>query len=261
MSTSKRALREISSVTFDVKDGLNEGNVVTQLSEACSCSGSPDTVVDARDQQRAPKSNLAETGTQTIIGGGKDDCAERDNLSPDGTGNSAADKTDVSTEADADCVEEAERKTGANTLERTERMPDGSEVAVPLEQEEPPTATKIEPEPVDPSERPASAGTSALEVTTGQEMCQTETKEDVCEPDGREDDADAGGRTKTPHSDELQTASGEGEEGRGQRLGEEETQEQSCAAEAGVESGRTLHRQKQDHFSRQKAHQTPKQES
>ncbi|XP_023811228.1 centrosomal protein of 290 kDa isoform X2 [Oryzias latipes] len=264
MMTSSEALRQMSSITFDVEDGSSEGKVATQLSEACSCSSSPDTVVDTRDQQRAPRPNLAEAGTQIIFGGGKDDCAEQDNFSPDVTGNSAADQTELSTKAGEDCVEKADRKAGANTSESREGSPDGSEVSVPLEQQEPPATTKSKPEPVDPSERPASAGpSSAQEVTTGQGMCQNETDKVVREPHGSktEDNADAGNRSKMPLSDEQQTAAEEGEEDGAPRLAGEKNQEQSYTAEADVECGLALHKPREDPFSRQKAEQAPKQTS
>ncbi|KAI3371006.1 hypothetical protein L3Q82_023650 [Scortum barcoo] len=128
-----QALRQIRPATFDVADISYKRNVAPYPAEPYSNPVGPETV-----QQRAPKRRQIERNTQTSFVGAEE---RKPSLG-------AAEKTD------ADHVKETE------TGESTRDVPCGSDVDATEEKEEPQTGKGSKAESGDPSERPASLGST-----------------------------------------------------------------------------------------------------
>lgn len=134
------ALRGICSVTFDVAD-----------IELSSFRASPEALEDSADHQRKPERSQTFKETQSVFTETDDTSAEQRRLSPDVTGNIAADGTNALGDDDAEHVKAAKPASTDHDI----ACACDADVVEPNEQ----TSVFMEPQgtkAADPSERPGS---------------------------------------------------------------------------------------------------------
>ncbi|XP_041651397.1 centrosomal protein of 290 kDa isoform X2 [Cheilinus undulatus] len=218
-SSSSRALREISSLTFDVVDGSCEGNTAQTPAEKCQFC---EAAEDPADQQGEPEQSHTPGESQSSIMGAEDALTETQRLSPDLAENVAADRADVSREGNDSHPEQEEEGDEADALESAQDIPGDSEVYVAEEKEEPQNEKGSDPDPGDPSEKPGSAVSSS-------ESAAAVNKEGVGEQDAQDREDDVGTREEKTDDTEQPDETTKEES-------EEDNPEQSCSAEPDADS-------------------------
>ncbi|XP_054864905.1 centrosomal protein of 290 kDa isoform X3 [Amphiprion ocellaris] len=229
-SICSQALKGICSGTFDVEDGSCEGNAASRCVESFRDTVSPGTVEDTCGHQREAKQCRTDVETQTSFV-----CTEQEGLNLDMTEVTAADKTDVVTEADVDdnYIEEHERQRGADVIKSPQ---DTKDIPMAEKQEEPQANKGSEFEPNDPAERPESVvSPSAPEAVTDDQTSETVNKDGSGELDGEDtEDDEVVILSEKPKQTEEQIELKDEEHKTAKDI-KQDIPEQSCSAETDVD--------------------------
>ncbi|XP_058500486.1 centrosomal protein of 290 kDa isoform X2 [Solea solea] len=238
-SSPSQALRGISSVTFDVGDGSCDWNVAPHPAELSNCPASPKCAEGPIGHQRAPEQSQTDGESQTSLNG-------EEERNPDGAENTAADKTHATVDEGADVKVDDDADRFEDDVQDS---PYASDVAQEREDGtlhcQPQTTEDKEADADDLSGGPGSDPSSSKSeaAATGHETSESPNKEGAAELLCR--DADDGVRVGAEKSEEDSEQVDLEDEAllTTKEATEADNPEQSCSAEADVDSRSTPSKQ------------------